>query len=88
MFFCTTLPLSGVHFFQIYGLFLWHDSECTVIAQPIIFEVSSEYLYSSFIIINHLIKKIIVQTVLSNESAENLSQVRQGQRDILNDITC
>jgi len=58
-------------FILIYGLFLWHDSECTAIAQPIILEVNSEYLYFSFIIINHLIKKIIVQTVLSNELAEN-----------------
>jgi hypothetical protein len=66
-------------FILIYGLFLWHDSECTVIAQPIILEVNSEYLYASFIIINHLIKKIIVRTILSNESAENPSQVRQWQ---------
>ena len=66
-------------FLLIYGLFLWHDSECTVIAQPIILEVNSEYLYSLFIIINHLIKKIIVQTILRNEIAENPSQVRQWQ---------
>jgi hypothetical protein len=64
-------------FLLIYGLFLWLDSECTVIAQPIILEVNSEYLNSSFIMINHLIKKIIVQTILSNELAENPLQVRQ-----------
>jgi hypothetical protein len=78
LFFTQPVPFH-CSFLLIYGLFLWHDSECTVIAQPIILEVNSEYLYSSFIIINHLIKKIIVQTILGNESAENPSQVRQWQ---------
>jgi hypothetical protein len=78
LFFTQPVPFHG-SFLLIYGLFLWHDSECTGIAQPIILEVNSEYLYSSFIIVYHLIKKIIVQTMLSNESAENPSQVHHCQ---------
>lgn len=70
-------------FLKNIALFLIHR----VIAQPIIVEVSSKYLFTSFVIINHLIRKIIVQTIVSIESAENLSKVRQGQWEILNDFS-
>ena len=53
--FSQNLASFRCSFLLIYGLFLWHDYEWTVIAQRVILEVNSEYLYSSFIIINHLI---------------------------------
>jgi len=70
LFFTQSVPFHSSFLF-IYVLFVWHDTACTVIAQPIILEVNSKYLYALFIIINQLIKKIIVQTMLGNEVTEN-----------------